>query len=187
LDFFFDFDEFLELKEPNQNIKDFLGKKKYKDCINIKINWLMYSDNDLIYYENKTLKERFSTPILNDSTNFIIKSTVRGNLKVNYWKNMDNPHSSNNNYISCSSSGKIIDSKAFFNIPPDFNYAILKHYATKTIEEYCLKLKRGRSDVKIELNNNILKETFNNYFFQRNKKTKAKINYIKKIFNITLY
>ena len=146
----------------------------------------MFSDNDLLFYENKTLKERFLAPILNDSANFIIKSTVRGNLKINYWKNMENPHSSNNNYISCSASGKIIDSKAFFNIPPDFKYAILKHYATKTIEEFCLKLKKGRAETKIELNNKILNETLNNYFFKRNKKTKEKINYIKKIFNITL-
>ena len=147
----------------------------------------MFSDNDLLFYENKALKERFLTTILNDSANLIIKSTIRVKIKNNYWKNMNNSHSSNNNFISCSTSGKIIDSKAFFNIPPDFKYAILKHYATKTIEEYCLKLKKGRSDTKRELDNKTSNETLNNYFFKRNRKTNEKINYIKKIFNITLY
>ena len=120
----------------------------------------MYSDNNLLYYENKTLKERFSNPNFNDSANIIIKSTIRGNLKFNYWKNMGNPHTSNNNFISFSSSGKIISSNDFYNIPPDYKYALLKHYATKTIEEYCWKLKRGRSDIKLKLNKNILKNIF---------------------------
>ena len=145
----------------------------------------MYSDNDQIYYENKTLKERFTKPILNVSLNQIIKSTVRGNLKINYWKNMGNPHSSNNNRISCSSSGKIIDSKKVVNSPPDFKYALLKHYSTKTIEEYCLKLLRGRSDSQLKLDKKTLIDSFN-YFFHRNKKTKEKLNYISKIFNLEM-
>ena len=121
---FFDFDEFLELKIENQNIKDFLRNKRFRKCVNIKINWLIYSDNNLLYYENRTIKERFLMPSYNSFQNSIIKSTIRGKLKVNYWKNMANPHSSNNNYISCSASGKIIDSKAFFNSPPDFKFAL---------------------------------------------------------------
>ncbi len=114
----------------------------------------------------------------------MIKSTVRGNLKINYWENINNPHSSNNDYIACSSSGKIVDSKNFFVIPPDYELAHLKHYATKTIEEYCLKIKRGRSDIKLLLNNETLISKFN-YFFSTNNKTKEKVFYFNKIFNVT--
>ena len=89
---FFDFDEFLELKDNIQTIQDFLGKKIFRKCLNIKINWMIYSDNDLIYFENKTLKERFIKPIFNSTINYNIKSTVRGNLKIN--------HFNYNNYIT---------------------------------------------------------------------------------------
>ena len=91
-----------------------------------------------------------------------------------------------NFFITCSPSGKIIDSKAFFNNPPDFKYALLRHYPTKTIEEYCVKLKKGRADLKLELNKQKLTDIFNNYFFKINNKTKEKLNYIRNIFNITL-
>jgi hypothetical protein len=44
---FFDFDEFLELKR-NKNIKEYLSNKIFKKCANIKINWLIFTDNDLL-------------------------------------------------------------------------------------------------------------------------------------------
>ena len=182
---FFDIDEFLELKHSYKKIKDFLKNKKFEKCQNIKINWLMYSDNGLLRYENKPIKERFTSPIFNDPANIYIKSTVKGNLKINYWKNMNNPHSSHNNYVSCDPSGKIISSKKFYVIPINYKYAVLRHYATKTIEEYCLKIKRGRADTKVILNHKTLEDKFK-YFFLRNKKNKFKLNYIKKIFNITI-
>jgi len=182
---FFDFDEYLRFKTPNETIQNFLYKKRFNKCISIKINWLMYSDNNLLYYQNKSLKQRFLTPIYDDPRNNVIKSTVRGNLKINYWENMRNPHTtSNNDYISCSSSGKIVSSTDFFVIPPDFELAFLNHYATKTIEEYCLKIKRGWADIKFQINNQTLKEKFN-YFFLKNKKTKEKLLYFKNMFNIT--
>ena len=98
---------------------------------------------------------------------------------------MRNPHSSNSeNYTSCSSSGKIVNSKNYFVIPPDYKLAFLNHYATKTIEEYCLKIKRGWVDLRYQFNNKTLKENFN-YFFFKNKKTKEKLLYFKNMFNIT--
>ena len=181
---FFDIDEFLELKH-SYKINEFINNRKFKNCQNIKINWLMYSDNDFLNYENKPIKERFTTPLFNDPANIHVKSTVKGNLKINYWKNMNNPHSSDNNYICCDSSGNIINPKLYFNIPINYENAILRHYATKTIEEYCLKIKRGRADIKDILNKTTLEDKFN-YFFLRNKKTKEKIKYINKIFNITI-
>lgn len=65
---------------------------------------------------------------------------------------MKNPHTSDNNYISCDPSGKVISSKAFYNNNINYDYAILRHYSTKTIEEYCLKIKRGRADLKVKMN-----------------------------------
>lgn len=181
---FFDFDEFLELNK-NRNIKEFLNDKKFKKCANIKINWLMFSDNDLLYYENISLQKRFTKPLYNDSANTIIKSTVRGNLRFNYWRYMNNPHSSSNYLTACNSMGNITEPTTFYSSPFNHEYSYLKHYPTKTIEEYCNKIKRGRADLLIKLNNKTLENYFN-YFFERNKKTVNKINYFKKYFNFTI-
>ena len=59
---FFDFDEFLELKN-NQSIKDFLKDIKFKKCDNIKINWVIFSDNNLVHYDNRKIQKRFSEPL----------------------------------------------------------------------------------------------------------------------------
>ena len=34
------------------------------------------------------------------------------------------------------------------NDPPDYKFAYLKHYHTKSIEEFCKKIKRGRATRK---------------------------------------
>ena len=177
---FFDFDEFLELNK-NRNIKEYLNNKKFKKCANIKINWLEFSDNDLIYYKNDSLQKRFTKPLYQDKGNIFIKSTVRGNLKFNYWRSMNNPHSSSNYLRACNSQGSIIDPTAFYNSPYSHEYSYLKHYSTKTIEEYCNKIKKGRADLSVKLDTETLKNYFYN-FFDRNKNTKEKIDYIRKYY-----
>ena len=119
---FFDFDEFLELIPNNLKINKFLNNKRYNKCENIKINWLIYTDNNLIYYENKPIKERFTLPLNNARDNIHIKSIVRGNLKLNYWAGAKDPHTSQNKFMSCSSSGKIIKYNSPFNDPPEYNF-----------------------------------------------------------------
>ena len=158
---FFDIDEFLELKN-NIKIQELLDNERYKNCQNIKFNWLIYSDNDKLYYENKPVQERFTQPIKkNKFFNKHIKSTVRGNLSKNYWIGAKNPHTSINEFIACSSSGKEINKKSPYNNPPDYTYGILKHYRTKTIEEYCNKMKKGKPDDKINY------KVMINWFFQQ--------------------
>ena len=182
---FFDIDEFLEIKKHN-SIKEFLSEKKFEKCENIKINWIMYSDNGLTYYDGRKVQERFTDPLLNDSANIHIKSTIRGHMKINYWTNSTNPHSSKINVTSCTSTGEIIkDYKSPFFIPPTYEYAYLKHYNTKTIEEFIKKVKRGWVDILQKLDNNLWKEKIK-FFFRRNKKNKEKLAYIKNILNISI-
>ena len=180
---FFDFDEFLEINK-NKNIKEYLNNKIFKKCA-IKINWLMFLDNDLLYYENIPLQKRFTTPLYHDNANIIIKSTVRGNLKFNYWRSMNNPHSSSNYLTACNSMGNITNPTTFYSSPFNHEYSYLKHYPTKTIQEYCNKMKKGRADLLIKIDNKTLENYFN-YFFERNKKTKKKIEYFKNSFNFTI-
>ena len=143
--------------------------------MNVKINWVIYINNDL-FYENKPLQNKTYYKIIPDKH---IKSTVRGNLPMNYWHKIGNPHSSDRKIITCSCSGKIIDYESPFNIPPDTSYAILKHYRYKSFEEYCFKIKRGRADI-----NNEELEKLINEFYIKNKENKDKLKIMKKIFNI---
>jgi hypothetical protein len=110
------------------------------------------SEKELLYYENKSLQIRFNKPLFNHIANKHIKSTVRGFKKENYWGKWATPHSSLNNFKSCSSSGKAVNSGTPFIDPPDYEYAELKHFGIKSFEEYCFKLKRGWPDSTNSMN-----------------------------------
>lgn len=173
---FFDVDEYLELNKKYKNVKYFLTDKKFKNCKNIKINWLFYFDKNKLYYENKTLQERIKVFKYDDPVNSHIKSIVRGGLSTNYWKEAKDPHTSLLNVTSCSSSGKIIEFDSPFNKPPDYTNAKLKHYCYKSFEEYCLKLKKGRADCNKNKGKEILYNTLKGLYVQiKNNSEKLKI------------
>lgn len=176
---FYDFDEFLELKPKDITIQEFLNNDRYKECQNIKINWLIYySKNETLYYENKPLQIRFDKAFYNSLFNIHIKSTVRGGMAKNYWSKWTNPHSSLIKFKSCSSSGKFVNSKTPFIEPPDYKYAFIKHYYEKSFEEYCIKIKRGWPDIK---DKNLSK----NNLIEENRNNKERMKIIKHIFNLS--
>ena len=142
---------------------------------------MIYSDNDKLHYENKSVQERFTKPLLNISVNNHVKSTVRGNLPTNYWIGITNPHSGLNNYNCCDPSGIQISSKSPYNKRYNYNFGYLKHYRTKTIEEFVNKMKKGRADDKMNYKVFIYK------FFAINKITKEKLDIFKKEFNISFH
>jgi len=53
-----DLDEYIYLKNY-KNIKNYLSNKRFKYCQVINLIQLFYTDNDLLYYDNRTLHERF--------------------------------------------------------------------------------------------------------------------------------
>ena len=171
----------MELKPKEIKIQNFLDNERYNNCQNIKFNWLIYSDNDKLNYENKPIQKRFTTPLFDNKLNAHVKSTIRGNLTTNYWKGSQNPHSGINNYNCCDSSGNQISKNSPFNYPYDYSFGFLKHYRTKTIEEFINKMKRGRADDKIDYSNYV------NIFFQINNITKEKLQIFKNIFNISYH
>ena len=179
---FFDMDEFLEVKA--NNIQEFLSNSRYDKCVTIKTNFLFYSDNELLYYDNRTLEERFTTPLYQHRNNRWTKVTVRGGINKNYWSIGCTPHTSQFNVTNCNSAGNIMR----FNrgsIKPNFTYAYLKHYYTKTAEEYFIKSSRGSAFNKVVWNQNRKLFKFR-LFFVYNKKTKEKEELLKKLFNMTL-
>ena len=181
---FYDMDEFLELNEKYKTIQDFLNDKIFKNCQNIKVNWLIFLRNNDLYYINKPLRKRFNNN--NASKNILIKSTVKGNLSSNYWEKTQNPHTSLLNITSCSTSGKIMKSDLPFNNPPDYLNAKLIHYHYKSFEEYCLKKKRGKADASKNLNEKYILQRYK-ILYSLNKNNPEKLKIIKKVFNDSFF
>ena len=178
---FFDFDEFLAIKE--NNIQNFLTSSRYKECVTIKINFLFYSDNELLYYDKRPLEERFTNALYKHHSNVWLKVTVRGGLKTNYWSVKCSPHTSGSNYPACNSAGKKIPYWTGY-ARPNFTYAAMKHYYTKSTEEYLIKSSRGSATNKVSWNKRRKKFKYNLYFYY-NKKTKEKEKLLKRLFNMT--
>ena len=170
-----DMDEFLYLREDN-TINAYLSNN-FDNCDFIKLNRAQSIDNDLIHYENKSLFERFKPPFLGD---LFIKSLIRGNISgLKY--GVHSPRISPLNNKSCLNNGQSIISVKNMN----FDKAFLIHFRYKSTEEFIAKYKRGYrnwfgSKLKNYLNHHI------KLYFQQNKITLEKINYIEKELKINL-
>jgi len=181
---FFDFDEYLEIffkQNETLKLKQFLSNKIFLKCESISFNWLIYTDNDLMFYDNRTLLKRFTTPNYKDRANIFVKSIVRGNLDKIIFYPKTSQHVPSKKLSICDSKGNLKDPEYYdpFAIsPPIFDYGYLKHFTTKTAEEFCVKMKRG--------NNRGLKFDFNErvqLFFYHNKFTEEKLKLFENTFN----
>ena len=166
---FNDIDEYLYLKNYN-NVKAFLNQFKFRKCENIQLNWLLYTDNNLMYYQNESLKKRFTEKDpysnkrkINKHSNG--KSILRGHIPN---INITNFHCISDDIRTCDGFG--IERKF---LKPDYKYYYFKHYYCKSTEEFIEKLKKG--DVYILTNSAKI-----NFYFSYNKITIEKLNYIQK-------
>ena len=77
---FFDFDEFLVIKDDNRTnltIQKYFLEPKFAKCDVILINWLVYSDNGLIRYDNRSMNERFTEPLFyHQKHRFLLRSVL---------------------------------------------------------------------------------------------------------------
>ena len=180
---FFDIDEYLRMHSQDNKIisvQQYLSNPIFQKCESISINWLIYSDNNLLKYDNRSVLERFTTPCYTNRENRLVKSIVRGNLNKKIFNGSS--HVPVKKIIRCNSIGKRIKYYSRFYLkPPVLKYTYLMHYTTKTIEEYINKtIKRG-------LYGNIIydrKERVRK-FFQINNFTKEKLRIFEKAFNMT--
>ena len=178
---FFDFDEFLTLVE-DKNIKSYLSNFENFNCV--KINWILYTDNDLIINDGRPILERFTTPMeygkcvgCSVPENYLVKSFVKGGINNFRWTGT--PHTPNMNLVYANSKGEQSDKSPFQKY--DFSRAYIKHFSMKTIDEYFNKKRiRGQADRHYSLFKSQYKI---DYFFKLNEKTEEKLNYIKNILN----
>ena len=164
-----DFDEFLDIRKGD--LSSFLSRRK-SNCI--LINWLCYGDNGLTRYEDKPVMERFTKPlplILNvqyadHPDNDHVKSFIRGGLEgVAFTKNPHVP-------AGCETYETAYRDPCRPSAlqPYDFSTAILKHYITKTAEEWVWKYRRAGVDRPFDQ----WQRDYSDRFFKYNERTKEK-------------
>ena len=172
---FYDLDEYINLKDYT-NIKNFLSEKKFDKCKLIYLNCLRHTDNDLIYYDNRSLTERF--PIINwESKMYTVKTIVRGNIKEIKFKTS---HWLDRRIKGCNSFGKIVEPSQRLKMNNDikkFNNNYIDHYCFKSTEEYINKINKG--DAIFGKNNKTMMHKIKLYF-KYNKITLEKIEFIEK-------
>ena len=180
---FFDFDEFLLMhfeKDKNITVQEFLSNEIYSKCESISINWLFYTDNDLIYYDKRPLLERFTKPNFKEWANLFVKSIIRGGLNKTTFKNRESEHVPHKNLTICNSNGQIKKYNPHGVRPPLFKNAVLMHFNTKTAEEYINKITRGDARGRHRSIEKRIKD-----FFYRNKFTEEKLKLFETRLNMT--
>ncbi len=148
-------------------------------CQRIQLNWIFHTDNNQLYYENKSLAERFPSREMEARGKKIggphgIKSILRGNITM---------HILSSNLISCDGFGNFKDILGISTNVSDFYYYYIDHYYCKSTEEFIKKILK--SDVFHMLNDNI-KYLKLNVYFALNEITKEKLDYIEKETHLNL-
>jgi hypothetical protein len=176
---FYEVDEYIHLKSFT-NIKPFLNSETFKYCHSIQLNWVYHTDNNLIYYDNRTLHERFPelepNAIKNKKRSInSIKSILRGHIPNII---IDDIHGLNSSLKRCNGFGRSPRNILGINTKYcDFRYYYIDHYYTKSLQEFTEKLNRG--DVAQGGDLWLKMHKISNYF-ERNKITLLKLEFIEK-------
>lgn len=170
---FLDVDEYLFIKN-NRTLLNFLSDDRFLNCNSIFINYNEYGDSDLLEYDNRSILKRFTK----SRYGICGKSLTRGGLK-NAKIDIHKPLYINN---YCNSEGgseelfkdKISSSKIVVND------AEIKHFITKSLEEFYQRLIKGWPCVKkFSKGYYEFVEGRIRYYFSLNKITEYKYNKLK--------
>lgn len=145
---YFDCDEFLELGVYS-NIKDYLATKEDKICISF--NWLMFGADGQYAKKPGGVQERFKLPISPVglfTENCFVKSIVKGGdyFKGGCWFNGSHIPTTTPMFIHSVGGYFDSDSNSHMYYVPRYKEGYLKHYYTKSFEEWMKKAGRGWPD-----------------------------------------
>ena len=143
------------------------------------VNWRLFTDNGLVHYDDRPLKERFTEVMPIDKhvkydfpENNHVKCFIRGGLgEIHFGKNPHSPMKSDN--IRCvNTENQPVYCGAFVS-PFTHKVMRLDHYWTKTAEEWITnKLTRGFPSGSTYMDNFIKAQE--RYFFNVNERTPEK-------------
>ena len=184
---FYEFDEFIFLKDFT-NIKSYLNDHRFDNCKKIQLNWIFHTDNNLLYYDNRSLSERFPEREIKARGKkkgglSTIKSIVRGGIKNMKIKCI---HRLSIDLKGCNGFGEEIELIGIETKKSDFEYYYIDHYYCKSTEEFIDKVNKGCPLYEKDRNYKLARiKTYLGY----NKVTLEKVNMIEKFtgFNLSKY
>ena len=182
---FIDVDEFITFNESctTRTIDDFLKDKDSWEAIHL--NWLCYGDCGMVRNTHKPVLDRFKSPkmplgfyytYVDHRENEHTKSIIRSGLSIDWCRDDDtyssNPHTPYGLTLVCNSRGIQVGNSPFSPICHDVAY--IRHFTTKTIEEYDAKVTRKCADC-----DNFAFYSFSK-FFRLNKPSIESLRWIKR-------
>lgn len=181
---YIDCDEYIWLNK-DKNLKDYLSRDCFANYDMIHLNWLMMDDGGLVKSNSRPLLERCypsDKAKIKDKNgfcvNFHIKSLIRGPQRNLNWL-YGNPHTpATNNLRACDDKGQTVDNHSPFVYKDNNELAYIKHFHTKTIDEWINnKIPKGFCDRDITMQEIETKKL--DEFFSICEKTDEKPEYIK--------
>ncbi len=173
---FYDMDEFIFLKDI-LDIKNFLNQTIFDECKVILLNWVLRSDNELLYYDNRSLFTRFKKRGKKIINAIDVKPILRGSILTK----INDAHQINNRLKKCDGFGRKKYFDGIHDKKPDYEFYYLNHFYSKSTEEFVNKILRG----SIAYGPNKRLYILDNYF-DINKITSQKIEYLEKMLKVNL-
>lgn len=165
---FFDFDELVWIQD-GRKAPDLLKGFDYADVL--VMNWRTMTDNGLLRYEDKPVKERFTEGTGEDFTiNRHVKSFVRTGING---ISFNDPHCPNAPKLMVVNVHGISVKQVPIQNQVIHDIARVDHYDTKTAEEWVAKNRRGWPDATQEVADRRRASAID-IFFAINKRTKEK-------------
>ena len=185
---FYEIDEFINLYNYT-NIKNFLNEKKFFQCQIIYLNLIVHTDNNMLYYQNNSLFERFPNIVPKNKSPFLqVKMIIKGGIKDLKIKNTAQCIIQNNksNLLICNGFGERIEIKEFYTEKVDFRFYYIDHFFCKSTEEFIRKLSKGEVLLidKNEIDN--YKKTRIKRYFEYNEFSTEKIEMLEKGLKLNL-
>ena len=177
---FYEIDEFIHLNNE-LDIKTFLSDKKFENCESVYLNWVYFTDNNLTFYDNRTLQERFPYKEQNIyENNTLIKHYVKSIIK-GHGNDFDinNLYKLNEDIKGCDGEGNQPLFEGYEMKDKDFQDNYISKYYYKSTQEFVEKLKNENFD------NDAKNESIYKYFFI-NDINEEKINFIENKTKINL-
>lgn len=179
---FLDADEFLNLNGKTLQEWIAANHQMFAYTSVIKFNWMYYGDNGHVRYEDKPVRERFTTPCPADvkyaqafPEDWYCKPMIRTGLPMK----QHFIHSAIiYDHLACRSAAGIIQNPmAGQVVPPDFSNGFIEHYGTKSLEEYmekrCIDIKNAANEQEYNTDQRL------QWYFNVNEKTPEKEEFIK--------
>lgn len=157
---FIDIDEFITFnpKSGYTDINDYLQDRDDYDAVHL--NWMCYGDNGIVRKKDGNVVDRFKEPIMpldfafgyDFPQNNHIKSILKKGLDVDWCKDTEdwdsNPHTPYGKMRICDERGNTVGNSPFHKF--SFEFAYIRHYYSKTIEEYTCKMLRQCADCEVK-------------------------------------